>query len=49
MNYENKENNKKIKINIEILGFNRSKAGRELKAFSGFSDFKSKKKNISRY
>jgi hypothetical protein len=27
---------KKIKTNIEILGFNRSKAGRELKAFSGF-------------
>jgi hypothetical protein len=47
MNYENKENNnKKIKTNIEILGFNRSKAGRELKAFPGFSDFKSKTKKI---
>jgi hypothetical protein len=39
---------KKIKTNIEILGLNGSKAGRELKAFSGFSDFK-RKKNISRY
>ncbi len=35
---------KKIKTNIEILGLNGSKAGRELKAFSGFSDFKRKKK-----
>jgi hypothetical protein len=39
--------NKKIKTNIEISGLNGSKAGRELKALSGFSDFKRKKKNIN--
>jgi hypothetical protein len=32
------------KTNIDISGLNGSKAGRELKAFSGFSDFKRKKK-----
>jgi hypothetical protein len=37
---------KKIKTNIEISGLNESKAGRELKAFSCFSDFKRKKKKI---
>jgi hypothetical protein len=40
------KDNKKIKTNIEISGLNRSKAEKELKAFSGFSDLKRKKKEI---
>jgi hypothetical protein len=37
------KNKTKIKTNIEISGLNGSKAGRELKAFLSFSDFKRKK------